>query len=237
VREALTIQGCVVEVLATEESLGRHPGIATTARDGGIEIVPCDDRAIASLSGSVNPQGLVAVCRFVDVPLQEALAPGAQLIVVAGHVRDPGNAGTLVRCADAAGADAVVFAGSSVDPYNDKAVRASVGSLFHLPVVVGTPVPEAIAALKQAGFLVLAADVGGSSTLDQILDDGRLAGRVAWLFGNEAWGLSAGELTLVDDVVVVPIYGRAESLNVATAAAVCLYTTKRAQRGPATQEG
>ena len=146
------------------------------------------------------------------------------------HVRDPGNAGSLLRCADAAGADAVVFAGSSVDPYNDKAVRASAGSIFHLPVVVGTTVPAAVARLKQLGFTVLAADGAAATTLDDLLDSGGLDGRIGWVFGNEAWGIPDAEVRLADQVVAVPLYGRAESLNVASAAAVCLYATARAQR-------
>jgi TrmH family RNA methyltransferase len=233
VREALRLPGCVLELFATSAVTERHAELIALAADEGIDVAWCDERAIATLTSSVTPQGLVARCRFVDVPLAEALHADSRLVVVAAHVRDPGNAGTLVRCGDAVAADAVVFAGSSVDPYNEKVVRASVGSIFHLPLVTGTTVSAAVQQLKDRGFLVVGADGNAPTTLDGMLDAGRLAGRVAWIFGNEAWGVPAGELALADEVVAVPIYGKAESLNVAAAAAVCLYTTARAQRGPA----
>jgi TrmH family RNA methyltransferase len=227
----------VRELFVTDQAADRHRDLIDAAQGSGVPVALCEQRAVASLTSSVTPQGLVAVCRFVDVPLHEALTGTARLVLVAASVRDPGNAGSLLRCADAAGADAVVFAGSSVDPYNDKAVRASVGSLFHLPVVVATPVSDAIAALRSIWFHVLAADGTATLSLDAVLDAGRLGGRVAWIFGNEAWGIPDEDRDLADEVVAVPIYGKAESLNVATAAAVCLYATARAQRGPDTTVG
>ena len=118
-----------------------------------------------------------------------------------------------------------------MDPYNSKCVRASAGSLFHLPVVTGTPVPEAVQALRTAGLRVLAADGGARTTLDDLEAAGTLSRGTGWLFGNEAWGLPAEVHALADDTVAVPIYGRAESLNLAAAAAVCLYSSARAQ-GP-----
>jgi len=153
---------------------------------------------------------------------------------VLAAVRDPGNAGTVLRTADAAGADAVVLADDAVDPHNPKAVRASVGSVFHLPVVTGTSAAEVVTGLRAAGLTVLAADGGDPSAedLDRFTDSGGLAGPTAWLFGNEAWGLPDELRALADAVVAVPLHGRAESLNLATAAAVCLYASARAQRSP-----
>ena len=223
--------GCVLEAFATGDALERHADVAARLAAGQVAVHLCEDQALASLAGSVSPQGLVAVCGFVDVSLGEALDGDTRLVTVGAHVRDPGNAGSVIRCADAAGADAVVLAGSSVDAYNDKVVRASVGSLFHLPLVVGTTVEATISALHDRLFTVLAADGAATETLDGLLEAGHLAGRVAWVFGNEAWGLSDEDKGRCDRVVAVPIYGRAESLNVATAAAVCLYATARAQRG------
>lgn len=230
VREALSVPGCVIAVFATAAALARYGDIAAAATSASVPVHRCDETAVSALAGSVSPQGVVAVCRYVDVPLTSALSSGGPLVAVAAHVREPGNAGSLLRCADAAGAAAVVFAGSTVDPYNDKAVRASAGSLFHLPVVVEMPVPEVIDALRARGFRVLAADAAATTSLDSLLDSGALGGQVAWVFGNEAWGIPDEELAAADEVVAVPLYGRAESLNVATAAAVCLYATARAQR-------
>lgn len=136
----------------------------------------------------------------------------------------------MLRTADAAGADAVVFTDASVDPYNGKCVRASAGSLFHLPVVVGVPITDALDHLRAAGAGVLAADGTGERDLDSAADAGVLDQPVAWVFGNEAWGLPGEVLAATDGAVRVPIYGAAESLNLATAAAVCLYTTARQQR-------
>jgi RNA methyltransferase, TrmH family len=151
-------------------------------------------------------------------------------VAICANIRDPGNAGTVIRCADAAGAGLVVLAGESVDPYNGKVVRSSAGSLFHVPVVSGVTVVETVRAVQEAGIVVLAADGAGEVDVDQLLDTGDLARRTAWMFGNEAWGLPTAVAGLADTVVRLPIYGRAESLNLATAAAVCLYTSARAQR-------
>jgi TrmH family RNA methyltransferase len=151
-------------------------------------------------------------------------------VTVLSHVRDPGNAGTVLRASDAAGADSVIFTDASVDPYNGKCVRASAGSLFHLPVVTGPRFDTLIPSLKAAGLTVLAADGAGTQTLDDLQDSGALAQPTAWVFGNEAWGLPDEILSHVDNVVRVPIHGRAESLNLAAAAAVCLYASARSQR-------
>ncbi len=230
-REALAVEGWVREVFVTQDALERHEDVTALLCGRQIATRLCNDSAIAALAGSVAPQGIVAVCAFVDLALDEALAGGPRLVAVAAHVRDPGNAGTLIRCADAAGADAVILAGTSVDPYNDKVVRASVGSIFHLPLVVGTTLEATVAALHARGFTVVAASGAAEQTLDGVLAAGGLRDPVAWVFGNEAWGLSAEDLMHCDREVAVPIYGRAESLNVATAAAVCLYATAWAQRG------
>jgi RNA methyltransferase, TrmH family len=187
-----------------------------------------DERALGLLSDSVTPAGVVALCRYVDVPVAEAVA-GARLVAICADVRDPGNAGTVIRTADAAGADAVVLAGSSVDAYNAKTVRASVGSLFHLPVAIDPSAQAAIAAAREAGLTVLAADGAGEVGLYEA----PLAGPTAWLFGNEAWGLPSELAALADHRVAIPIHGRAESLNLSTAAALCLYESARAFRGRA----
>ncbi|MFF5212038.1 TrmH family RNA methyltransferase [Streptosporangium sp. NPDC000396] len=226
VREALALDGVVVELFATAEAELRHAEIVTAVTAAGVPLYRASGEVMAELAQTVTPQGLLAVCRFVHVPLDRAVTADARLVAVLAHVRDPGNAGTVLRTADAAGADAVVFTDASVDPYNGKCVRASAGSLFHLPVTTGTPAAQAVQKLKDAGLRVLAADGAGKQTLDDV----DLSGPTAWIFGNEAWGLPEDILRLADEVVRVPIYGRAESLNLATAAAVCLYASARSQR-------
>ena len=230
VEGALSVPGCVAEVFATPAALREYAAL----RAGSTDWTIVDDRALASLSDAVQPQGIVALCRFVDRPLEHVLSPeGADplsLVVICADVRDPGNAGTVIRTADAAGADAVVLAGNSVDPYNPKTVRATVGSLFHLPFAVTGDPAEAVRAARAAGLVVLAADGKGEVDLDDAVDSGLLAQPTAWLFGNEAWGLPEELAALADHRVRIPIRGRAESLNLSTAAAICLYASARAQR-------
>jgi TrmH family RNA methyltransferase len=237
VREAVAHPGgdagrTLIELYATPEAAERHADIVAAARAAGVPVLSATPEVVAEISDTVTPQGLVGVCRFLDSPFAELLAARPRLVAVLAHVRDPGNAGTVLRCADAAGADAVVFTDASVDLYNPKAVRASAGSLFHLPVAVDVPVAEAVAGLRAAGVRVLAADGAGSRDLDAELDAAAMGGPTAWVFGNEAWGLPEQTRALADEVVRVPIHGRAESLNLATAAAVCLYASARAQRAP-----
>ncbi|MFC4060403.1 TrmH family RNA methyltransferase [Planomonospora corallina] len=226
VREALALEGVVAELFTTAEAELRHADILFAATHAGVPVFRVSGEVMSELAQTVTPQGLLAVCRFLHVPLEQAVTAGSRLVAVLAHVRDPGNAGTVLRSADAAGADSVVFTDASVDPYNGKCVRASAGSLFHLPVTVGTPAAQAVARLKESGLRVLAADGAGERTLDDV----DLSGPTAWIFGNEAWGLPPELLRLADEVVKVPIYGRAESLNLATAAAVCLYASARSQR-------
>ncbi len=226
--EALPTPGGVVEVFATLDASERYAALRKAVDEGGIPWHLADEHAVGSLSGSVTPQGLVAVCRFLDVPLEQLLdrAP----LVICADVRDPGNAGTVIRTADASGAGGVVLAGSSVDPYNDKTVRATVGSLWHLPVALHGDPAEAVRLAKAAGLVVLAADGDGETDLFEAESAGLLAQPVAWLFGNEAWGLPEDLAALADRRVSIPILGRAESLNLSTAAAVCLYASARQRR-------
>jgi TrmH family RNA methyltransferase len=243
---ALSLPGCVVEVFATPAASEQYADL--------VDLAPAwtlvDERALASLSDSVTPAGVVAVCHVLDVPLADLFEPvvevrGApapsletparaqgggrpRLVAICAEVRDPGNAGTVIRTADAAGAAAVVLAGTTVDLYNPKTVRASVGSLFHLPVAVEPDPAAAVAAARAAGLQVLAAD--GAGEIDLFDADELLAQPTAWLFGNEARGLPDDLAALADHRVRIPIQGRAESLNLATAAAVCLYASAKQHR-------
>ncbi len=239
VREALTSPE-VESVYATAAALARHPeigeGIAAATPAPALHLV--SDEVLAAMSDTVTPQGMIAVCRLVDRSLSEVLGALPRhrpaLVAVLNQVRDPGNAGTVLRAADAAGADAVILTDASVDVHNPKTVRSTAGSLFHLPVVTGVPLAEAVSALRGAGLSVLGADGAGSLDLDALQQqgDGMLTGPVAWVFGNEAWGLPEADAGLTDALVRIPLHGRAESLNLAMAATVCLYVTARMQRLP-----
>lgn len=226
---ALRVPECVVEVFATPAARERYADLVAAAP----LVTLVDERAMQSLSEAVSPAGVVALCRHLDVPLDTVLTGTARLVIICADVRDPGNAGTIIRTADAAGADAVVLAGRSVDLYNAKTVRASAGSAFHLPIALEADPAAAVRAARDAGCTVLAAD--GAGEID--LFGAELTGPTAWLFGNEAWGLPAELAELADHRVAIPIHGRAESLNLSTAAAVCVYSSARAQRGGSSSLG
>ena len=230
VSEALATGARMSGLFVTAPAQAKHADLVDAAQDAGVEVQLVSGEVMGELAQTITPQGLLAVCDFVDVPLDRLDTAVMRLVAVLANVRDPGNAGTVLRTADAAGADAVIFADASVDLYNGKCVRASAGSLFHLPVVAGGRLPETIAALRRAGLRVLAADGRAGATLDDPATREALSAPTAWLFGNEAWGLPDDLLALADASVAVPIYGRAESLNLASAAAVCLYASASAQR-------
>jgi TrmH family RNA methyltransferase len=226
--EAALERDVVVDLFASPAAAKRYAELVAAAPRASL----VDDRALGSLSDSVTPAGIVAVCAFLDVPIADALPrPGAApagLVVVAADVRDPGNAGTLLRTSHALGADAVVLAGRSVDPYNTKTVRASVGSLFHVPISLEPEPTVAVAGARAAGLVVLAADGDGELSLDDA--EPWMVGPTAWLFGNEAWGLPIELAAATDHRVRIPISGGAESLNLASAAAICLHETARVRR-------
>jgi TrmH family RNA methyltransferase len=226
VAEALADPAAVREVFATEAAAAAHHDLLAAA---SVPVRIVTDKAAAGLSETVTPQGLVAVCALRDVPAGRLTAAPPRLAVALAGLADPGNAGTVLRTADACGAGAVVFGAGSADPFGGKAVRASAGSLFHVDVVRGADLATLLPALRDAGVTVLAADGGGEAALDEIAASGRLAGPVLWLFGNEARGVPPDLAALADARVRIPMRGRAESLNLAAAAAICLYTTQLAQ--------
>jgi TrmH family RNA methyltransferase len=229
-REALTWRPeLVVELFATERAWRKHDDVAALARDAGTQAETVADHVLETMADTVTPQGFVAVCRQFPVSLDDVFAASPRLIAVLDQVRDPGNAGTIIRAADSAGADAVVFAGHTVDLYNPKVVRSTTGSIFHVPVAVGVRVEDVLARSRENGLHVIAADMAGDDLL-VARESGELATPTAWVFGNEARGLSDEVAALADRVITVPIYGHAESMNLATAASVCLYESAFAQR-------
>ena len=230
VREALGA-GEVHELFVSDAS--RHAELLAHARSSGVRVTEVAPPVLEAMAETVTPQGVLAVAPLVDVPLEQALAGRPRLVAVLDQVADPGNAGTVLRTADAAGADAVVLTAGSVDPHNGKCVRATAGSLFHLPVSAGEELSDVVAALQARGVQVLATSGRAEADLDDLIDSGVLAAPTAWLFGPEAAGLPAAALALADRTVRIPLHGRAESLNLATAAAVCLYASARAQRARA----
>ena len=219
------LAGKVTELFLTQEALDRYPEIVATVENSGAEITLCNSTVIEQFSSTVTPQGMTAVVRMWDQNPDAIFHASAKLVVALTAVRDPGNAGSVIRVADAAGADGVIMSSDSVDLFNPKVVRSSVGSLFHLPIAIGQNLAETISTARSNGMQVLAADTGGIS----LYGDADLAKPTLWIFGNEAWGIPKEVLELVDHVVSIPIYGQAESLNLATASALCLYASATAQ--------
>jgi TrmH family RNA methyltransferase len=230
VREALNYRPeLVVDLFATPTALDKHFDIARLAAAAGVEPEFVSEHVLEAMADTVTPQGIVAVCRQFPTSLKDILNGEPKLIAILEEVRDPGNAGTIIRAADAAGADAVILTGRSVDLYNPKVVRATTGSLFHVPVAIGVELESVVERTKAIGLQVIAADIKGADLLSA-RKAGALAAPTAWLFGNEARGLSDEHYALADWVITVPIYGNAESMNLATAASVCLYESAFAQR-------
>ena len=223
--------GVVREIFATRTASHRH---AELLESSGLSWSLVTDEAGAALSETVTPQGLVAVVPLPKADLTQVLSRPrstfGRIVVVLVEARDPGNAGTVIRTADAAGADCVVLAGASVDPWSGKCVRSSAGSILHLPVIDGVSVEETLQALRAAGCRIVAADGHASEELHSPAAQRLLMGDHAWLFGNEAHGLHGSVVCSADNSLSVPVYGRAESLNLAAAAAVCLYESARAVR-------
>jgi TrmH family RNA methyltransferase len=219
--EAALRRGLVSEVFVTEAAMSRFGGMLT---DVPMHLVT--ERAAKALSDTVTPVGLVAVCSVPETGLDDVLALSPRLVAIAVEISEPGNAGTLIRIADAMGADAVVFAGHSVDPYNGKCLRASAGSIFSIPVVAEPDTATVVGALTDAGLQVLATTVDGEVSLD----DAALDLPTAWLFGPESHGLPGELAKMATHRVCIPMPGNAESLNVASAASICLYQSARASR-------
>ncbi|MEU2350799.1 RNA methyltransferase [Modestobacter sp. NPDC049651] len=224
--EAATDPAAVREVFATEAAAAAHRDLLTGTR---VPVRLVTEKAAAGLSETVTPQGLVAVCRLRDVPAESLVTDPPRLAVALAELNDPGNAGTVLRTADACGAGAVVFGAGSADPYSGKAVRSSAGSVFHVDVVRSAPLDRLVTDVQAAGVTVLAADGGGEVALDAAAAEGLLAAPVLWVFGNEARGLDPALAAAADARVRIPMRGRAESLNLSVAASICLYATQLAQ--------
>ncbi|MGI9125493.1 MAG: TrmH family RNA methyltransferase [Mycobacterium sp.] len=221
--EAAARAGVVERVFVTEAAADRYAPLLA-----GLTVHVVTDRALKSLADTVTPAGLVAVCTLPDARLADVLAARPALVAVAVDISDPGNAGTLIRLAHAMGAAAMVFAGDAVDPYNGKCVRSSAGSIFAVPVCTEPDTAAVVDRLRESGLQVLATTLDGELSLDDA--EQILATPTAWLFGPEARGLAPELAAGADQRVVIPMSEGIDSLNVAVAAAICLYQSARALR-------
>ncbi len=219
------------EALATGveiESIFVAPGtddpVVTTAATRGIRVYEFEAGVLERVAATVTPQPVMAVAPLLDRPM--TALDTARFVVVLADVRDPGNAGTVLRSAEAAGAGAVVFCEGSVDVYNPKTVRSSAGSLFHVPIVLAPAPPVALRRLGEQGFVLVGTAMEGGAVYDRC----DLTRPVALVFGNEANGLNADSMSALDELVSIPIEGNSESLNVSMAASVLCFETARQRR-------
>ena len=223
----------VAELYVTPQAQQRHGELIARAQETGARLWRVGEPVLEAMSETRQPQGIIAVCPLVTIPLDDALAViGAGhrgFVVVLDRVNDPGNAGTVIRTADAMGAAAVILTEGSVDPHNGKCVRATAGSLFHVPISVDVAVAHVIDAVRTSGCVLVAADAHGTVALGTMGADAVLSGKVAWVIGNEAHGVHADLAAAAHETIAIPQFGGAESLNMAAAAAICLYATAQAQ--------
>ncbi|CAB4914234.1 unannotated protein [freshwater metagenome] len=188
-----------------------------------VPVTYVSEQVMGALAETNSPQGIVAVCRWQPVELELAFPGGGRPSVLLDGVSDPGNAGTIIRTADAAGAAGVAFTAGSVDPTNGKCVRSSAGSLFHLPIVTEVSLDHVRASVDPSRMVFAVATGDGALDVFDWLGSVPKNQSVCWIFGAEAPGVSQEARAMADVQVRIPLYGRAESLNVAAAAAVCLY--------------
>lgn len=212
----------VSEKATSDDAAGRLVGLAGAL---GTTIHTVADNVVDAISETDTPQGVVAVVRAPTKTIEE-IPEGADLVLVLGEVRDPGNAGTLLRSAVAAGADAVVFSTGSVDPFNGKTVRSAAGATFRTLVIRDVTLNEALATLRARGFKLVAADAQASTPVDDV----DFSGAAALVLGNESWGLPDPVARLLDVSVGIPMPGPVESLNVAVAGSILLFDIIRRRR-------
>lgn len=203
---------------------GASEAVVGRAADAGVRVHELAPGVLERVADTVTPQPVLGVVPFLDRPLADLR--NAQLTVVAVDVRDPGNLGTILRSAEAAGADGVLCCGGSVDLYNPKTVRASAGSLFHVPVVAGGDPVEVLREMATWGVQRLSTAATGGRDYSEV----DLTRPVAFVLGNEANGLGRDIDELVDERVTIPMIGRSESLNVGMAAAVLCFEAARQRR-------
>ncbi len=226
-REALNSNLRIECLFFTAEGENQLTAYADILAQRDMRAFRVSEGVFAKLSTTTNPQGVLVIMDFVDRSADDILEAGWEPQVLVNQVRDPGNVGAIIRAADAAGAGAVIIGTGSADLYNPKTVRATAGSMFHIPIAVDVNLEDYARKLRERGIRVLAA----SAQAEETIWDADLKESVAVMLGNEAWGFAAGDEQMADEIVKIPIFGRAESLNVAEAASVFLYEIRR-QREP-----
>lgn len=212
----------VIQLFYTAIEDERTRVVLETAAEKGLELYCVSENVMKKISDTDSPQGIVAVCKMQNMKLENLFAKGEMLLVL-DRVGDPGNVGTMLRTADAAGIGGIVLLKGCVDIYAPKTVRSTMGSLFHIPVFAGADEALFIKAAKRAGYELLVTTLEGADNLYKA----DLRGRIAFVMGNEANGVTSTLLQEADKRVYIPMQGRAESLNVAIAAGIVMFEALR----------
>ena len=226
VSEALNSEAEIGIVAVSENALQKCGDILDLAKKRQAEIINVSERLFSSMSDTQNPEGVLCTVKMFSEEMQKRKAG---LYIYCDRVCDPGNAGTLIRCADAVGAEGIIFSRGSVDIYNPKTVRAAMGSIFHVKVYVGADI-SLLKQMKESGYVLYA---GALDERAELYDEIKYPNKTAIVIGNEANGVSEQALTLADKLIIIPIYGRAESINASVAGAVLMYEWRRNNKNEA----
>ena len=212
-----------IEYYAARESFPQREDISKYEKRADIYIF--DDKSFEALCETENPQGILAVCRKINYSLEDIISKnrGSGFYIAAEELNDPGNLGTIIRTSHACGADAVILSKGSVDVYNGKVLRSTMGSIFHVPVITDIDIKDAINMLHKYNVKIYAAHLKGTKTPYKF----DLKNDIAYLIGNEANGLKTETADMADEYIKIPMPGNAESLNASVAAAVLMYETVR----------
>lgn len=229
-REALGRPGVVNELFLSTSATDSCRDLARTA---SVPVTLVTDDVLAAMGETQMPQGILAVCHWITRSLDDVLPLETRMAVVVDGAGDPGNVGTIIRTAHAAGADGLVMTHDSVDPHNGKCVRATAGSIFHLPIATGADAAEISARAREAGLLLAVTSADGDTGLYELVNRAERPA-IAWVLGSEAHGVSEALREAADLTVCIPMFGAAESLNVGSAAAICLYADAAARHGLST---
>lgn len=225
VGEAL-VTGAPVTSVMVDSAKDAYEELATLARRRKVPVIEISSQIMNAISGATTPPGILAICEYIDLEPPLLLARPLELVVVLAGVRDPGNAGTIIRSASAVGADAIFLGDETVDVYNPKVIRATAGAVFRLPLARNVEVPWLLEELERRGFRRLAADPKGEVVYDQV----DMRNKIALILGNEASGVNPVVAEAVDARVAIPMKGGLDSLNVGMAAAVLLFEAARQRR-------
>lgn len=198
--------------------------VADFIENAGTPVYRVTDTIMNKISSNATPPGIIGIIDFVDIDCMKILESNEMAMVFLDGVRDPGNLGAIIRVADACGCGGLILGRGCVDVYNEKVIRATAGSIFNIPIsICDSRCEEFLTAARDSGVRIIGTDATGGKSYEQAV----YTPPYIIVMGNEAWGISPEVRSICEDLITVPIYGKAESLNVAVAAGIVLYHARR----------